>query len=97
MTHEQVGEFETLMEVVLGNEKHERPAFFAEREPYWMKAKQPRGENDDPLAAVILNLYHTSAQYSLYAGYRCTDGEKIEPDMMKNFILALSYSKLPRL
>ena len=94
MTYDEVDEFETLMDVVLGNKKHERPAFFAEREPYWMKAGKPRGEDDDPLAAVILNLFHTSAQYQLYAAYRCNNGEKIEPELMKSIILAVTYSQL---
>lgn len=97
LTHEEVTEFETLMDTVACCDRFNRPGVYAEREPYWMKTKQPRGENDDPLAAVILTLYHTSAQYSLSAGYRCVEGEKIEPEMMKNFILALNYSRLPRM
>lgn len=94
MTHEEVEEFDTLMDTVASCNEFERPAHYAEREPYWMKAGLPRGENDDPLAAVALTLYHTSAQYMLHSGFRCVEGEKIEPEMMKNFILALNYSKV---
>lgn len=95
MTYEEVEEFDTLMTTVACCDQFCRPAVYAERQPYWMKAGKPRGKNDDPLAVVILNLYHTSAKYSLSAGYRCHEGEKIEPEMMKNFILAVNYSRLP--
>lgn len=94
LTHEEVEEFDTLMDTVASCNEYERPAHYAEREPYWMRAKQPRGENDDPLAAIILTLYHSSAQYSLGAGYRCVEGEKIEPEIMKNLILAVNYSRV---
>ena len=95
MTSEQVSEFETLMEE-MGYDEYDRPAKWAERIPNWMANGTPRGERDDPLAAIILTFYHESSQYALTSAYRSVGGELITPEMMRYFILALDYTKIGR-
>lgn len=90
LTAEQVEEFETLM-TDKGYEELERPAKWAERVPYWIRENKPRGENDDPLAAIILTLDHNNFKYSLYAAYRCTEGEMVGTKEMKHLISCLGY------
>lgn len=94
MTHEQVKEFEILMASVGIENEYNRPFFYTKDKPYWELKGLTRGIGEDPLAVVMLKLYHNSKQYFLDAGYRCLCGEKIEPEIMKSFILALSYQKI---
>lgn len=93
LTPEQATEFEILMGN-LGYKPMERPAFWAEHIPGWMQEKRPRGINEDPLVVIILNLYHNTMQRNIYAACRCKDGVCIEPEMMKNLIMAANYTPL---
>ena len=93
LTHEEVEEFNTLMVVVIPRAECYYPAFYVQHSPEWIREGRPRGENEDPLAAIILKICHTHAQYSLTAGYRCVEGTKVEPEIMKNIILALRYTE----
>lgn len=95
ITTEQVAEFEKLM-TDLGFDEMERPARWARRAPHWVEEGSPRGKNEDPLAVIILTLFHKSAQYFLESAYRCTEGNKIEPNVMNAFIRALRYSRIER-
>lgn len=93
LTNDDIAEFEELM-VYYGYSEMDRPAKWAERKPHWMEAGLPRGENDDPLAAVILNLYHNEDKHKIYSAFRCKDGEKISKEMMKNFICTACYNRI---
>lgn len=93
LTAEQVAEFDTLMDE-MGYDTLDRPAKWAERPPYWARENKPRGENDDPLAAVILTLCSENRPFYITSAYRCVEGKIIDPEIMKCFIACVGYTQV---
>lgn len=92
LTNDDIIEFEELM-VSLGYDEIDRPARWAKLVPYWYAKGLPRGEGDDPLAVVILSLFHDESKFILHSAYRSVTGRKISHEMMKIFIMTVGYDR----
>lgn len=90
-TLEQARKFEDLLNT-LGVDFYDRPMRYASHTPVWVKENRKRANGEDPLAAIML--YSTETKSIVLSGYRCDNGERIEPELMESFInFLIKYNK----